>query len=144
MGAKGWSYNDVLPYFRRCETFEGSANAAGGESQYRGAHGPLGTQFAKTPDPLYPAWMEAGRSLGYPVNEDYNAAEQEGFGRGQYTIRDGRRSSTARAFLRPAKDREEPDGCYRRSHQSHIDARHPCKGHRIRKGFPDLYGARRT
>ncbi|MGE3245621.1 MAG: GMC family oxidoreductase [Beijerinckiaceae bacterium] len=102
MGAKGWSYNDVLPYFRRCETFEGGT----GESQYRGAHGPLGTQYARTPDPLYPAWTEAGRSLGYPVNEDYNAGEQEGFGRGQYTIRDGRRSSTARAFLRPAKDRK--------------------------------------
>jgi 4-pyridoxate dehydrogenase len=99
MGAKGWSYNDVLPYFRRCETFEG------GESQYRGSHGPLGTQFAKTPDPLFPAWKEAGREQGYPLNDDYNAGEQEGFGTGQYTIRDGRRSSTASAFLRPAKNR---------------------------------------
>jgi len=98
-GAHGWSYNDVLPYFRRCETFED------GESQYRGGHGPLGTQWARTPDPLYRAWVEAGASLGYPVNEDYNAGEQEGFGRGQYTIRDGRRSSSARAFLRPARGR---------------------------------------
>ena len=102
MGAKGWSYNDVLPHFRRCETFEGATH---NDSQYRGAHGPLGTQFAKTPDPLFQAWSDAGASLGYPVNEDYNGGEQEGFGKGQYTIRDGRRSSSSRAFLRPARDR---------------------------------------
>ncbi|MCC2098715.1 MAG: GMC family oxidoreductase N-terminal domain-containing protein [Hyphomicrobiales bacterium] len=105
MGAKGWSYNDVLPYFRRCETFEGEANAAGKESQYRGSHGPLGTQFARTTDPLFTAWKDAGSEKGYPVNDDYNAAEQEGFGTGQYTIRDGYRSSTSRAFLRPARNR---------------------------------------
>lgn len=99
-GAQGWSYNDVLPYFRRSETFED-----GGDSQYRGSHGPLGTQFAKTKDPIFPAWMQAGKACGYPLNEDYNSGEQEGFGRGQFTIRDGRRSSSARAYLRPAKDR---------------------------------------
>lgn len=98
-GADGWSYNDVLPYFRQCETFED------GESQYRGGHGPLGTQWARTPDPLYPAWVEAGKACGHPATEDYNAEEQVGFGRGQYTIRDGRRSSTSRAFLRPARGR---------------------------------------
>ncbi|MBM3606897.1 MAG: dehydrogenase [Alphaproteobacteria bacterium] len=99
-GAPGWSYADVLTYFRRCETFEG------GESQYRGAHGPLGTQWARTPDPLYDAWVQAGVSCGYKANDDYNGAEQEGFGKGQYTIRDGRRSSTSRAFLRPARGRK--------------------------------------
>lgn len=98
-GAPGWSYADVLPYFRRCETFED------GESQYRGAHGPLGTQWARTKDPLYAAWVEAGESCGWPANPDYNGESQEGFGRSQYTIRDGRRSSTARAFLRPARGR---------------------------------------
>lgn len=99
-GATGWSYADVLPYFRRCETFED------GESQYRGAHGPLGTQWAKTPDPLYAAWVEAGVACGYKANPDYNGADQEGFGKGQYTIRDGRRSSSSRAFLRPARNRK--------------------------------------
>lgn len=98
-GATGWSYIDVLPYFRRSETWEG------GESQARGATGPLGTQWARTPDPLYEAWIEAGKSCGYPHTQDYNGPDQEGFGRGQYTIRDGRRSSSSRAFLKPARGR---------------------------------------
>jgi 4-pyridoxate dehydrogenase len=89
----------VLPYFKRCETFAGGANA------WRGGAGPVGTEFAKTADPLFPAWIEAARAAGLPVTEDYNAAAQEGFGRGQYTIRDGRRSSAATAFLKPAKAR---------------------------------------
>ena len=98
-GARGWSYAEVLPYFRRGETFEG------GENAWRGGDGPLGTQYAKTPDPLFDAWAEAGAALGYPRNADYNGATQEGFGRSQYTIRDGRRSSSARAYLRPARRR---------------------------------------
>ncbi len=98
-GARGWSYADVLPYFRRAETWEG------GENTYRGGSGPLGTQFAKTPDPLFDAWMDAGKALGLPTTEDYNGETQEGSGRGQYTIRDGRRSSSARAYLRPARNR---------------------------------------
>jgi 4-pyridoxate dehydrogenase len=98
-GASGWSYADVLPYFRRCETFEGGADA------WRGSAGPLGTEFAKTTDPLYPAWIEAAKAAGVPVTADYNGASQEGFGRSQYTIRNGRRSSAATAFLRPAMQR---------------------------------------
>jgi 4-pyridoxate dehydrogenase len=98
-GARGWSYADVLPYFRRGETWQE------GENVWRGGSGPLGTQFAKTRDPLFEAWMEAGRAAGFPRNADYNGAQQEGFGRSQYTIRDGRRSSSARAYLRPARRR---------------------------------------
>jgi 4-pyridoxate dehydrogenase len=98
-GARGWSYADVLPYFRRGETWQA------GENAWRGGAGPLGTQFAKTRDPLFDAWMEAGVAAGYPRIVDYNGAQQEGFGRGQYTIRDGRRSSSARAYLRPARQR---------------------------------------
>jgi 4-pyridoxate dehydrogenase len=98
-GARGWSYADVLPYFRRGETW------AGGENQWRGGSGPLGTEFARTRDPLFDAWMEAGRAAGFPVTADYNGAQPEGFGRGQFTIRDGRRSSSARAYLRPARKR---------------------------------------
>jgi 4-pyridoxate dehydrogenase len=99
-GATSWSYADVLPYFKRCETF------AGGENTWRGGAGPLGTEFARTTDPLYPAWIEAARMAGIPLTHDYNAASQEGFGRSQYTIRNGRRSSAATAFLRPATRRK--------------------------------------
>lgn len=98
-GALGWSSTDVLPYFKRCETWQD------GENLWRGGAGPLGTEWAKTQDPLYDAWIEAGQISGYPKTEDYNGKQREGFGRGQFTIRDGWRSSAARAFLRPAKSR---------------------------------------
>ena len=98
-GATGWSYADVLPYFKRCETFAGGADA------WRGDAGPLGTEFARTTDPLYPAWMEAAKAAGVPTTQDYNGASQEGFGRSQYTIRNGRRASAASAFLKPAMER---------------------------------------
>ncbi len=95
-GAIGWSYADVLPYFKRCETF------AEGENHWRGGSGPLGTEYARTTDALYPAWIEAAKAAGIPYTPDYNAASQEGFGRSQYTIRNGHRSSAATAFLKPA------------------------------------------
>jgi choline dehydrogenase-like flavoprotein len=98
-GARGWSYADVLPYFKRCERWES------GENRWRGGAGPVGTEYAKTADPLYDAWMQAALAAGLPVTEDYNGKQQEGFGRGQYTIRDGYRSSAASAYLRPAKRR---------------------------------------
>ncbi len=99
-GARGWSYADVLPYFRRCETFEKGANT------WRGGSGPLGTEFARTKDDLYEAWLEAAKACGYPLTPDYNGKQQEGFGRGQFTIRDGYRSSSANAFLKPARGRQ--------------------------------------
>jgi 4-pyridoxate dehydrogenase len=98
-GARGWSYADVLPYFRRGETW------AGGENRWRGGAGPVGTEFARTRDPLYDAWLDAARAAGLPVTDDYNGPQQEGFGRGQYTIRNGYRSSAATAYLKPAKKR---------------------------------------
>jgi 4-pyridoxate dehydrogenase len=102
-GARGWSYADVLPYFRRGETWQGGDNA------WRGGEGPLGTEFAKTRDPLYEAWIEAGKAAGFPHTEDYNGRQQEGFGRSQYSIRNGRRSSSANAYLRPARRRPNLD-----------------------------------
>ncbi|MCW2573949.1 MAG: glucose-methanol-choline oxidoreductase, partial [Frankiales bacterium] len=99
-GAMGWSYGDVLPYFRRGESWEG------GENQFRGGEGPVGTQPAKTKDPIFDAWIAAGQQAGFPRTEDYNTSQQEGFGRGQYTIRDGRRSSSSRAYLRPIRGRK--------------------------------------
>jgi len=102
-GARGWSYADVLPYFKRCERWED------GENRWRGGAGPVGTEFAKTADPLYAAWIQAALATGLPVTDDYNGKQQEGFGRGQYTIRDGYRSSAASAYLRPAKRRPNLD-----------------------------------
>jgi 4-pyridoxate dehydrogenase len=99
-GARGWSYAEVLPYFKRGEKWEGGA------SKYRGGAGPVGTEFAKTQDPLYTAWIEAAKVAGIPYTEDYNAKQQEGFGRSQYTIRDGGRSSSAAAYLKPARGRK--------------------------------------
>jgi choline dehydrogenase-like flavoprotein len=99
-GARGWSYADVLPYFRRGETWEEGGNP------WRGSEGPVGTQWARTDDPLYDAWLDAAQTAGYPVTEDYNGGRQEGFGRGQYTIRNGRRCSAATAYLKPARQRK--------------------------------------
>lgn len=99
-GARGWSYADVLPYFRRGETWQN------GEDAWRGGAGPLGTEFTKTHDTLYDAWLSAAKANGYPLTPDYNGKQQEGFGRGQFTIRDGRRSSSANAFLKPARGRK--------------------------------------
>jgi choline dehydrogenase len=98
-GAEGWSFAEVLPYFKRCETFEGGADA------WRGGSGPLGVTFAKTPDPLFPALIEAGEAAGFPATADYNGEQQEGFGRSQMTIWNGRRCSASVAFLRPAMRR---------------------------------------
>jgi choline dehydrogenase/4-pyridoxate dehydrogenase len=95
-GLPQWSYAHVLPYFRRQEAWEDGAGP------YRGDDGPLTTRRSRYPDPLTSAYLEAGLAAGYPETEDYNGAQQEGFGRWQCTIRDGRRCSAAVAYLRPA------------------------------------------
>jgi len=95
-GAKGWSYADALPYFKKQESWEGGAGS------YRGGEGPLGTQFCHYQDPLLGAFAEAGKAAGHAWTEDYNGERQEGFGRLQMTIRNGKRSSAATAYLRPA------------------------------------------
>jgi 4-pyridoxate dehydrogenase len=95
-GLLHWSYAHVLPYFRRQESWEGGAGP------YRGSSGPLTTRWSRFPDPLSGAFATAGIEAGHPVTEDYNGAQQEGFGRGQATIRDGRRCSAATAYLSPA------------------------------------------
>jgi len=98
-GAHGWSYRNVLPYFRRAER-----RAAGGD-QYRGDSGKLRTTNGSMQNPLNPLWIEAGRQAGYPVTADMNGFQQEGFGRMDMTVGDGRRWSAARAYLRPAMRR---------------------------------------
>jgi len=98
-GCRGWSYAEVLPYFKRCESWEK------GENAWRGGGGPLSVIDARNRDPLFDAWLEAAREADWPFTEDYNGKEQEGFGYGQWTIRNGRRCSASVAFLRPAMRR---------------------------------------
>jgi choline dehydrogenase len=99
-GAAGWNYASVLPYFRRAEK-----RATGGDD-YRGDEGPLQTRYGTLENPLHAAWLEAGRQAGYAETEDINGYRQEGFGRLDMTVSpDGRRSSAANAYLRPAMQR---------------------------------------
>ncbi|WP_102960796.1 GMC family oxidoreductase [Mangrovicella endophytica] len=98
-GLSDWSYEKVLPYFRKQESWEG------GESRFRGGAGPVRTQFCRYRDPLIDAFAKASVEAGYPQTDDYNGERQEGFGRLQMTIANGRRCSTASAYLRPALKR---------------------------------------
>lgn len=98
-GLSGWSFDEILPYFLKQETWEGGADL------HRGGSGPLSTQYCRYKDPLIDAFAKASVQAGYPQTDDYNGAQQEGFGRLQMTISKGRRSSTATAYLRPALKR---------------------------------------
>ncbi|MBV9234716.1 MAG: choline dehydrogenase [Xanthobacteraceae bacterium] len=98
-GLPDWSYDKVLPYFRRQETWEGGAG------EYRGGGGPLATRRSRYQDPLVDAYLRAAQETGYALNDDYNGARQDGFARMQMTIRNGHRDSAATAYLRPALSR---------------------------------------
>jgi choline dehydrogenase-like flavoprotein len=95
-GALGWSFADVLPFFKRAETWEKGENAV------RGGDGPVGVVETKTRDPLREAWLAAIKACGYSENPEPASGDMEGFGRTQFTIRNGRRSSAATAYLKPA------------------------------------------
>ncbi len=95
-GLAGWSYESVLPYFKRQEDW------AGGPDAYRGAGGPMQIRQTGYRDPLDDAFVQAGVEAGFSTTPDYNGAVQEGFGRLQQNIQNGRRGSTATAYLRPA------------------------------------------
>jgi choline dehydrogenase len=97
MGAKGWDYAHVLPYFKRME------NSHGGEEGWRGRDGQMHVKRGTRLNPLYQAFIEAGREAGYPVTEDYNGHQQEGFGAMEMTVHNGFRWSAANAYLRPAR-----------------------------------------
>ncbi len=96
-GAKGWSYADVLPYFRKLESVQGV------RSEYRGEHGPVQVRNVE-PGPLERAFLNAGKQAGYRQTEDVNGYQQDGFGILEKNIGDGLRSSTARCYLRNPPD----------------------------------------
>lgn len=100
MGNRGWSYQEVLPYFVRSEN-----NEAFSGSPYHGKGGPMNVLSIKRPNPLNAAFWEAMQSLQFRRNDDFNGADTEGYGPRQGTIKDGRRESGVTAFLRPAINR---------------------------------------
>ncbi|HPD93460.1 MAG: choline dehydrogenase [Rhodobacter sp.] len=100
-GADGWAFADVLPYFKRMEHWHGAEDAGGGR-EWRGHDGPLHVSRGARANPLFDAFIEAGRQAGYRVTRDYNGCQQEGFGAMEATIWRGERWSAAKAYLRPA------------------------------------------
>ncbi len=100
LGLPGWAHADVLPYFRRSEH-----NPERPDNPYHGQDGPLFVARAKAANPLYEAFLAAGKAEGFRPNADFNGADQEGLGPYDFNIRDGRRESSATAFLRPALKR---------------------------------------
>jgi choline dehydrogenase len=103
MGARGWAYADVLPYFQRMENWHGDQDATmPGDPAWRGHSGPLHITRGPRTNPLFSAFIEAGRQAGYPVTPDYNGRQQEGFGPMEATIWKGERWSAAKAYLKPA------------------------------------------
>jgi choline dehydrogenase len=100
MGAEGWDYPGVLPYFKRSETF-----VDGGDPTYRGASGPVQTQRTKIWAPVQEAFMAAAAERGYPMSEDPNGVQQEGFSQFDINVDHGVRASTAHAYLGPAAHR---------------------------------------
>ena len=101
MGAQGWAYADVLPYFKRMEHWHSGGH--GGDPAWRGAAGPLHVSRGVRDNPLVRAFVEAGVEAGYPRTDDYNGWQQEGFGPFDMTVWKGRRWSAAAAYLRPAQ-----------------------------------------
>ncbi len=99
MGARGWGFADVLPYFMRMET------SHGGEEGWRGTDGPLHVTRGRRENPLYRAFEDAGVAAGFGRTDDYNGSRQEGFGPMEMTVWQGRRWSTANAYLKPALKR---------------------------------------
>jgi choline dehydrogenase len=99
-GAAGWGFADVLPYFKRME------DSQGGEDGWRGKGGPLHVQRGSRRNPLYGAFVDAGRQAGFELTDDYNGSKQEGFGPMEQTIHGGRRWSAASAYLKPALRRK--------------------------------------
>ena len=102
-GADGWRFADVLPYYKRLENWHDGGH--GGNPDWRGRDGPLHVTRGRRANPLFDAFVRAGREAGYELTSDYNGEKQEGFGPMEQTVWRGRRWSTANAYLRPALKR---------------------------------------
>ena len=100
-GADGWSYADVLPYYKRMENWDSGGH--GGDPEWRGKDGPLHVTRGPRDNPLFQAFVDAGEQAGYETTDDYNGEQQEGFGPFEQTVYKGRRWSAANAYLRPAQ-----------------------------------------
>ncbi|MEM9786927.1 MAG: choline dehydrogenase [Pseudomonadota bacterium] len=100
MGNTGWGWDDVLPLFKRAENNERGAD------EYHGNEGPLSVSNMRIQRPITDAWVAAAQAAGYKFNPDYNGADQEGVGFFQLTAKNGRRCSSAVAYLNPVKSRE--------------------------------------
>ena len=100
LGAKNWSYANVLPYFKRAESRQSGGDA------WRGSTGKLATQYGALKNPLYQAFVAAAVQAGYEATQDVNGEQQEGFGRMDMTVKNGVRWSAANAYLRPAMQRK--------------------------------------
>ncbi len=98
-GAQGWSYRDVLPFFKRSESYGGAA------SEYHGTAGELGVSELRNDHPYCAAWLAAGAQAGYPLSDDFNGAHGDGLGRYQLTLRGHWRCDAATAFLAPVRQR---------------------------------------
>jgi choline dehydrogenase len=99
MGNQGWSYDEVLPFFKRMESY------SDGDDAYRGREGPLRVTNPEPRDPLYAALIAAAGQVGIRHNPDYNGAKQDGIAMSQATISSGRRMSTALCYLEPIRQR---------------------------------------
>jgi len=98
LGNTGWSYNEVLPYFKKAENNERIHN------EFHGQGGPLNVSELQTDNPLQQTYLAAAREVGYPLNDDFNGAEQEGLGVYQVTQKNGERWSAAKGYLFPHMD----------------------------------------
>ncbi len=100
LGNQGWGWDDVLPMFKRAENWEGV------KTRNRGAGGPLNVSESRVARDIVDAWVDAAKQAGYPYNDDYNSGSQEGVGYFQMTMRNGRRCSSAAAYLKPISNRK--------------------------------------
>ena len=137
-GAEGWSYDEVLPYFKRSEDNER------GEDAFHGVGGPMSVSDSRAMSPLIETMIEASRLAGHEVNPDFNGARQEGVGRFQLTQRNGRRCSTAAAFLHPAEGRPNLDVHHRRDGAADPVRRLPRRRRRGRPRRPGRGDPRRA
>jgi choline dehydrogenase len=101
MGCTGWAWDEVLPFFKKSESWEGED-----ETGVRGTDGPLSVQHSRLTREIVDTWVDAAVAAGYRRNDDYNGIDQEGVGHFQLTMKGGRRCSSAAAYLAPARDRK--------------------------------------